>query len=70
MEDKGFCKTRGAYLVAKICSILVKGATMTVLVVDADEKLVGDDKGDEELVGGDGGGEWPELEKDGCLTAP
>jgi hypothetical protein len=46
MADRGFGKTRGAYLFAKICSILVKGAAMTVLVIDTDEELVGDNGGD------------------------
>ena len=62
MEDKGFGKTSGAYLFSKICSILVKGAAMAVLVIDTDKELVGDDGGDEELVGYDGGDELPELE--------
>jgi hypothetical protein len=47
MADRGFGKTSGAYLFAKICSILVKGAAMAVLVVDTDEELVGEDGGDE-----------------------
>jgi hypothetical protein len=59
MADRGFGKTSGAYLFAKICSILVKGAAMAVLVIDTDEELVGDDGGDE----------LPELEKNGCLTS-
>jgi hypothetical protein len=48
MADRGFGKTRGAYMFAKICSILVKGArtTMTVLMMDEDEELVGDNGGD------------------------
>jgi hypothetical protein len=62
MADRGFGKTSGAYLFAKICSILVKGAAMTVLVIDTDKELAGDDGGDEELVGDDGGDELPELE--------
>jgi hypothetical protein len=65
MADKTFGKTSGAYLFAKICSILVKRVAMTVLVIDTDEELVGDDRGDEKLIGGDGGGELPELEKNG-----
>ena len=70
MADKGFGNTSGAYLFAKIYSILVKGAAMAVLVIDTDEELAGDDRGDEELVGGDGGDELPELEKNRCLTSP
>jgi hypothetical protein len=70
MADRGFGKTSGAYLFAKICSILVKGAAMAVLVIDTDEELVGDDGGDEELGGDDGGDELPELEKNDCLTSP
>jgi hypothetical protein len=62
MADRGFGNTSGAYLFAKICSILVKGAAMTVLVIDTDEELAGDDKGSEELVGDDGGDMLPELE--------
>jgi len=48
MADRGFGKTRGAYLFAKICSILVKGAgpAMIVLMMDEDEELVGDNGGD------------------------
>jgi hypothetical protein len=70
MADRGFGKTSGAYLFAKICSILDKGAAMTILVIDTDEELAGDDGGDEKLVGGDGGDELPELEKNGCHTSP
>jgi hypothetical protein len=47
MVDKGFGNTSGAYLFAKICSILVKGEAMTVLVIDIDKELVGDNGGDE-----------------------
>jgi hypothetical protein len=47
MVDKGFGNTSGAYLFAKICSIMVKGAAMIVLVIDTDKELVGDDGGDE-----------------------
>jgi hypothetical protein len=46
MADSGFGKTRGAYLFAMICSILVRGAAMMTLVIDADEELVGDNGGD------------------------
>jgi hypothetical protein len=46
MADSGFGKTRGAYLFAKICSILVRGAAMTTLVLDEDEEFVGDNGGD------------------------
>jgi hypothetical protein len=47
MADRGFGKTRGAYLFAKICSILVKaGPAMIVLMIDEDEELVGDKGGD------------------------
>jgi hypothetical protein len=70
MADRGFGKTSGAYLFAKICSILVKGAAMAVLEIDTDEELVGDDGRGEELVGDDGGDELPEFEKNGCLTSP
>jgi hypothetical protein len=70
MADRGFGKTSGAYLFAKIYSILVKGAAMAVLVVDTDEELVGDNGGDETIVGDDGGDEFPELEMNGCLTSP
>jgi hypothetical protein len=42
---------------------------MTVLVVDTDEELVGDNGGDKGLGGEDGGDELPELEKNGCLTS-
>ena len=62
MADKGFGNTSAAYLFANICSILVKGAAMTVWVIDTDEEIAGDDGGDEELVGDDGGDELPELE--------
>jgi hypothetical protein len=60
MVDKGFGNTSGAYLFAKIYSIMVKGAAMTVLVIDTDEELVGDYVGDE----------LPLLEYNGCLTSP
>ena len=43
MADKGLVKTSGAYLFAKICSILVKGTTMTILGVDAEEEFSGDE---------------------------
>jgi hypothetical protein len=43
---------------------------MTILVIDKDEELVGDDGGSEELVGDDGGDMLPELEYDGCLISP
>jgi len=59
MEDKGFGNTSGAYLFAKIYSILVKGAAMIVLEIDTVEELVGDDGGDE----------LPELKMNGCLTS-
>jgi hypothetical protein len=36
-------KTRGAYLFAKIYSILVKGASMEILGVDAEEDVFVDD---------------------------
>jgi hypothetical protein len=35
---------------------------MTVLVIDTNEELAGDDGGNEELVGDDGGDVLPELE--------
>jgi hypothetical protein len=62
MADRGFGNTSGAYLFAKICSILVKGAAMIVLVIDTDEEFSRDDGGNEELIGDDGGDVFPELE--------
>jgi hypothetical protein len=47
MADKGLGNTSGAYLFSKICSILVRGEDMTVLVIDTDKERVGDDGGDE-----------------------
>jgi len=43
MDDNGLGNTRGAYLFAKICSIFVKGTTMVILRVDAEEEASEDD---------------------------
>jgi hypothetical protein len=43
MADKGLGNTRGAYLLAKICSIFVKGTAMEILGVDAEEEVSVDD---------------------------
>ena len=43
MADKGLGNTRGAYLLANICSIFVKGTTMAILGVDAEEEASEDD---------------------------
>jgi hypothetical protein len=44
MDDKGLGKMRGAYLLAKICSIFFKGETMEILGVDAEEEVFVDDR--------------------------
>jgi hypothetical protein len=43
MDDKGLGNIRGAYLLAKICSIFVKGIAMEILGVDAQEEAFVDD---------------------------
>jgi hypothetical protein len=43
MVDNGLGNTRGAYLLAKICSIFGKGETMEILGVDAEEEFFVDD---------------------------